>query len=298
MISIIICSISKSFALQVQQNIADTIGVEWEPVIIDNTIVPKSITQVYNEGAAKARYDILCFVHEDILFQTAGWGKKIVAAFEADQTLGLIGVAGCKYKSKSPAGWFTGIPSFDCGNIKHFNRDGVTETLYFNPEPGSLQQQVVVMDGVFLCSPRRVWQQVRFDEALLKGFHLYDIDYSVRLTAAGFTAMVTFEIDMLHITKGNHFDNRWLDYTLRWHRHCSNLLPAMLNANQVNKTVTETTIVKAWLIRLKHEKLSMRNKMRWLLAVKIWLHPAAWINVPLFIVNSLIPKKHVPALGK
>lgn len=297
MISIIICSINKTFAQQVQQNIAATIGVEWEAVIIDNTIAPKSITQVYNEGAAKARYDILCFAHEDILFQTNGWGKKIVQAFNADRQLGLIGVAGCKYKSKSPAGWFTGIKAFDCCNIKHFNRDGVTETLYFNPELDSLQQQVVVMDGVFLCSPRKVWQHIKFDEILLKGFHLYDIDYSVRVTTV-YKALVTYEIDILHITKGNHFDNKWLDYTLRWHKQCSLLLPASLQSEIIKQQAIETTIVKVWLIRLKHEKLSMRNKIRWLLAAKIWLHPASWLNVPLFIINSLIPKKNIPAMGK
>lgn len=297
MISIIICSINKTFAQQVQQNIAATIGVEWEAIVIDNTIAPKSITQVYNEGAAKARYDIVCFAHEDILFQTQNWGNKITDAFAADQNLGLIGVAGCKYKSKTPAGWFTGIKQFDCGNIKHFNRDNITETLYFNPQPGSLQQQVVVVDGVFLCSPKRVWQQIQFDETLLKGFHLYDIDYSVRV-AAKYTAMVTFEIDILHITKGNHFDNRWLNYTLIWHTHKKNQLPVICDDVTMNTQNVESRIVKGWLIRLKHEKLTMRNKIRWLYAVKIWQHPVAWPNIPLFVINSMIPKKHVPALGK
>ena len=63
MISVIICSINKNFAQQVQDNIAATIGVVWEPIIIDNTVSPKSITAVYNLGAAKAQYEILCFVH-------------------------------------------------------------------------------------------------------------------------------------------------------------------------------------------------------------------------------------------
>jgi hypothetical protein len=297
MISIIICSVNKIFARQVQENIAATIGVEWEAIVIDNTIVPKSITAVYNEGAAKAKYDILCFAHEDILFKTQDWGKKIAELFDKDKKLGLIGVAGCKYKSQTPSGWFTGMAEADCCNIKHLNRHGITETLYFNPSDNALSQEVKVADGVFLCSTKKVWQQIPFEEKLLNGFHLYDIDFSFRI-AQQFTAIVTYEIDILHITKGNHFDKRWLDYTLLWHHKMNSQLPVVSADVSINNKEAEKKIVKTWLVRLKHEKLSLRYKLRWLFAVKIWRYPAAWPNVFLFITKRFFSNNNAPSVGQ
>ena len=118
-------------AAQVQQNITDTIGVPWEAIIIDNTISPKGITQVYNKAAAQAKFDILCFVHEDVLFTTQNWGETLINTFKADNRVGLIGVAGSKYKSKLPSGWFSGISAIDCCNIAHLDKDNNQQVMYY-----------------------------------------------------------------------------------------------------------------------------------------------------------------------
>lgn len=289
MISIIICSINKTFAQQVQDNIAATIGVVWEPIIIDNTISPKSITQVYNLGASKAQYDLVCFVHEDVLFQTQNWGKKVVEAFKFDNELGLLGIAGSKYKSKTPSGWYTGFKELDCGNILHLNKAGQNEKLYFNPDPGSITQPVIVMDGVFMCCPKRVWEEVRFDDILLKDFHLYDLDFSIRV-AKKFKVVVTYEIDMVHITKGGHYGNKWLESTLLWNNHFKNQLPLYVPGILLNRQFFEKKILQTWLIRLKHEEISFNNKIKWLYAIKIWAHISAWPYVFLFLLKNSFKK--------
>lgn len=292
MISVIICSINKVFANRVQKNIAETIGVAWESIIIDNTLSPQSITAVYNQGAAKANYDTLCFVHEDVLFQTTGWGLRIASAFNQDERLGLIGVAGSKYKSKTPSGWYTGFTELDCGNITHLNQDGKNEKLYFNPEPGTTAQEVVTVDGVFMCCPKKVWEDVKFDEVVLKDFHLYDLDFSVRV-AEKYKVIVTFEIDIIHITKGAHYGNRWLESTLIWHRYMQKKLPAGTPDYNVYCHKFENKILKTWLIRLKHEQLSLSNKLHWLYQIKIWAHIAAWPFIVLFLFKTNASKKLV-----
>ena len=172
MISVIICSINKIFATQVQVNIAETIGVPFEIIIIDNTINPKSITRVYNQGASTAIFDILCFVHEDVLFTTQNWGSYLVTAFLNDAELGLIGVAGSKYKSKVPSGWFTGIRQYDCCNISHLNTFETSQKVYFNPDYSKKMQSVVVLDGVFLVSTKHVWENIRKKQHFfLKGYN-------------------------------------------------------------------------------------------------------------------------------
>ncbi|MEO6548808.1 MAG: glycosyltransferase [Ferruginibacter sp.] len=290
MISVIICSINKKFAEQVQKNIAQTIGVIWEPIVIDNKISPLGITQVYNAAASKAQYDILCFVHEDILFQTQNWGVTLLNHFKNDVKLGLIGVAGSKYKSKTPSGWFTGCSELDCCNITHLSSDDKQQIINLNPNPGLPAQQVVVLDGVFLCCPKTIWEEVKFNDTLLKDFHLYDLDFSCRI-AENYKVIVTFEINILHIVKGNHYGNSWLEPTLLWHKTMKKKLPAFLPTLDLRIHQFENKILRTWLIRLKHENINLSNRLRWLLYIRIWANISAWPFVFLFLFKNVFTKR-------
>jgi len=289
MISVIICSINKDFAAQVKSNIEETIGVPWEPIIIDNAINSLPITKVYNLGAEKASYDILCFVHEDVLFKTKDWGAKILHYFDSDKQLGLVGVGGSKYKSKTPSGWFCGIKELDCCNITHIDKAGNVEVLFMNPQPEKILQPVVTVDGVFMCCPKDVWLITKFDEVLLTDFHLYDIDFSLRVSEK-YKSIITFEIDILHIVKGNHYGNKWLESTLLWHKHFVERLPSAVQGLVVKKAIFESSIARIWLIRLKHEKLSFVNKLKWLSAIRVWKLPNVWLYIPLFLVKSYLKR--------
>jgi hypothetical protein len=289
MISVIICSIDKVLAQQVQKNIADTIGVVWELIIIENTTSPKSLTQVYNSGAAKAQYDIICFVHEDVLFKTQNWGVILAEYFKSDSGIGLIGIAGSKYKSKTPSGWFSGIPEIECCNITHVDRDGNQQLMYYNPVQGSPTQAVIVLDGVLLCCKRKVWEEVRFDDVLLKDFHLYDLDFSFRV-AEKYKVIVTFEIDLVHLTQGGSFGNKWVEYTLLWHKKMQHKLPACTSDLSSKGRGFENIILKRWLIRLKHEDISFTNQCKWLWNIKIWAHISAWPFVLLFLTKKYFKK--------
>ena len=290
MISVIICSINKVLAQQVQKNIAATIGVVWEFIVIENMVSPKSLTEVYNVGASKAKYDVLLFVHEDVLFQTKNWGQKLLDYFEKDNSLGLIGIAGSKYKSSVPSGWFSGIEALDCCNILHVDSNNQKLPMYFNPLPGSLAQDVVVLDGVLLCCKKNVWQQVKFDEILLKGFHLYDIDFSFRV-AQKFKVIVSFEIDLIHLTEGGSFGDEWVNNTLLWHSKKQFSLPFYTKDLSTQKSKFESAFVRNWLIRLKQEDISFSNKICWLYKSKTWRYITAWPFVVLFLFKRYFKTK-------
>ena len=290
MISVIICSINKGLAQQVQKNIAATIGVVWEFIVIENTVSPKSLTEVYNVGASKAKYDVLLFVHEDVLFQTENWGKKLLDYFEKDNSLGLIGIAGSKYKSSVPSGWFSGIEALDCCNILHVDSNDQKLPMYFNPAPGSPTQDVVVLDGVLLCCKKNVWQQVKFDETLLKGFHLYDIDFSFRV-AQKFKVSVSFEIDLIHLTEGGNFGDEWVNNTLLWHSEKQSSLPFYTKDLSVKKSKFESVFIRNWLIRLKQEDISFSNKITWLYKSNTWRYITAWPFVVLFLFKRYFKTK-------
>ena len=60
----IICSARPERLQAVTRNIEATIGVEYELIAVDNSVEGRGICAVYNEGASRARYPFLCFVHE------------------------------------------------------------------------------------------------------------------------------------------------------------------------------------------------------------------------------------------
>lgn len=285
MISIIICSVNDEFARQVSGNIEKTIGVAYEIIVYNNSRDVKGICQVYNECALKAKYELLCFVHEDVLFQSQDWGKKIMEYFSTDPELGLIGVAGSKYKSKTVSGWYTGIREFDCCNIYHLEGGNEKHRIYFTPDENKNEHDVVTLDGVFICCRRNVWEEVKFNGDILKGFHLYDLDFSLRASRR-YRVMVTFEISLIHIVKGNHYGNAWLRETLLWHKWGSALLPAIVPGDFAGIRNKEGRIRREWLIRLKHEKLHFTNKLKWLSACDIWKDIMAWPFVIKFLFRA------------
>lgn len=251
-------------AEQVKSNIDNTIGVPWEAIIIDNSTSPRGITEVYNEGAKKARFDTVCFVHEDVGFLTQDWGKLVNGYFTNDPSLGIIGVAGSLYKSKTPSGWMTLIDDFDRCNIYHLDSGGNKERLYFDQPPANPLKEVVILDGVFLCSRKSIILKIPFDQGLLKGFHLYDLDISYRISRF-YKVAVSFEIDLVHYTEGGDFGDKWIEDTLRWHDRYKEHFPVFCeNKNEVAVRSVEYRVRRFYLKRLKIEKISFKNKVQWI----------------------------------
>ena len=105
MISVIVCSKSLDQFEILSKNIEQTIGVGYELIRVENPDGALSISAAYNRGASGANYLFLCFVHEDVRFNTVGWGINIVNHFLNDSSIGLIGVAGGIYKKRMVGGW-------------------------------------------------------------------------------------------------------------------------------------------------------------------------------------------------
>ena len=94
MISCIICSRQPDISAELKENIVSTIGCEYELVVVDNSKNEYSIFSAYNEGVRRAKGDILCFMHEDILFYNKGWGFSIISHCKKYSDVGVLGVYG------------------------------------------------------------------------------------------------------------------------------------------------------------------------------------------------------------
>jgi hypothetical protein len=282
MISIIICSINPEFLGQVKENISDTIGLEYELLVWDNREPNIGLCEVYNRMAEQAKYDILCFLHEDIYFETSGWGNLIMSLFHSRNDLGVAGVAGSKYKSATYSGWYTGIKDFDCANINHME-NGTSKRIYLKPDDKDTTfEDVVCVDGVFIASRKAIWDRIRFNEKKLRGFHYYDIDYSLRASAIC-AVTVLYNINIVHITKGGDFGNSWVDTTITFHKDFRQTLPVFLPTIRTD-TSTEQKISKKWLDILKVQKISFRNKMKWISDGYLYLKPGLFYSILKFLL--------------
>nr|MBI1230022.1 hypothetical protein [Cytophagales bacterium] len=254
MISVIICSINAAQLARIRENIMSTIGVEYELLAIDNTRNPRGICAVYNEGARNAKYEHICFVHEDVQFNTSGWGRVLSSIFQ-DLSWGLIGLAGAAHKPKLPSGWGAeGLHDrlVKINLVQHFRNHKPAELQYQNTEKERLAE-VACVDGVFLASTKSILMRIPFDEKLLKGFHGYDLDLSLAI-GKHYKVGVTYEILAEHFSEGT-LNIDWLRSSLLIHQKWANSLPkTVVPITKKEKTICEKRTYRFLLPILKKNK--------------------------------------------
>ncbi|MGI3131441.1 glycosyltransferase [Halopseudomonas pachastrellae] len=286
MISIVICSIDPARLRRVQANIETTVGVPYEVVAIDNRVRSLGLCEAYNEGAQKARFDLICFLHEDVEFLERDWGAALVSHFRNDPKLGLVGLAGSRYKSGQPSGWSNGWGDDICVHIWHGQPGDMVKTY---EKPADLSHEplvrVAALDGVFLCSPKNVWNEIRFSSAL-SGFHFYDVDYSLRV-AQRYHVAVVYDISLLHFSLGS-FSNDWARQALSY----ANKAPVALPYHVLNELTAadyrmrERATVRYWLKLLRKNKLPLLLRWRWLANSGCLRFPGLWWLALKFAVKS------------
>lgn len=207
MISIIVCSRSADISSELKKSISSTIGVDFEIIVIDNSLNTYSIFEAYNLGARQAVSPYLCFIHEDVSFSNSsfGWGGALENKL-SNKKVGVIGVAGADIVTRIPAPWSSyrfakrmnliqgkAIDNGDLIFEKRFLPVGVADS--FLP--------VVLLDGVFLAMRKDIFNEISFNENFT-GFHGYDFDISLQSCVAGYENYVMYEkILLTHYSLGN-----------------------------------------------------------------------------------------------
>jgi hypothetical protein len=258
MLSIIICSRTQAISSDLSENIKNKIGCEYELIVIDNSQNTYSIFEAYNLGIDRSKGNYLCFIHDDILFHTIGWGNVLQRIFNEDQQIGLIGIAGAKSKTKMPSLWWS-CPIEDkiASIIQHIpNRETERWNSGFGKE--SLIE-VVAVDGVFMAM--RKDDRIRFNTKMT-GFHNYDLNLSFECEKLGYKIMVTNEILIEHFSLGT-IKEEWVESSYQLYTLYKNSLPLNLENNNPNKKQEIANAI--WFINecLKFKKYKI--------ALTIWL---------------------------
>lgn len=218
MISIIVSSRQPEQLFRLSENIEQSIGVPFELLSCDNGQGSIGLCKVYNDFAQIAQFDILLFLHEDVLFHTKDWGNILIRIFR-DRNVGLVGVLGADTLTKVPSGWAKQDARFNKGALKQHGE-------IFSQEDHIGLTSVLAIDGVFMATTKVVWNESKFDEISLKGFHGYDFDFSMQV-AQQYQVLVCNEILIEHFSKGS-FNRDWINTTILLNKKWSHQLPKSL----------------------------------------------------------------------
>jgi len=270
MISIIICSRKPDIPKSLKDNISETIGLGYELVVIDNSQNKYSIFQAYNEGVHRAKYPLLCFFHEDIMFHTKGWGKNVKKHFDEDQ-IGLIGIAGAHFVPKAPFSWNTYRISTSVNIIQRISQKNGFNTEHWeklNYMTNSKSVEAVVIDGVWFCVRKSLFNSIKFDEVTFTSFHCYDIDICLQVRKLGFQVRVISDVLLEHFSQGR-FDGKWILETEKLFEKWKSQLPQFAGIEITTDEILERNEMADLIFSLKKEILRIQNTMSFRIGKRI-----------------------------
>lgn len=204
------------------KHINNTIGVKHKVVCYTN-FNEFSLTNLYNRAIKEHNNEnaIIVFLHNDIIIKTKNWGRKLLIKFN-NSNYQIIGVAGTTYLSDSGMWWEDRSKMH--GIVEHTN--GIsTWVSEFAPEHKGVITPVVLIDGVFMAVDCNNIEHM-FDEEF-KGFHLYDLSFTIPNYLDGCNIGVTTDIRILHKSVGM-INQQWEENRIQFVNKYKDELPINL----------------------------------------------------------------------
>ena len=212
-ISIVICGTLSSIPSELEENIKSTIGnSQYELIYFDNSIDSKSIFQIYNTGLSKAIYPYVCFMHQDILFESKNWGDEVCENFNKND-VAILGVIGSKFANPFPLGWWSSLSK--SGIVKERERG----LQVYSTEV----EEVVTVDGLWFVLNRELVPNFQFDSNVFSGFHYYDMDTCLTIREFGYKILVVPSIRIFHNSGGRLDDLFFINAIKCYNKHRKHL---------------------------------------------------------------------------
>jgi GT2 family glycosyltransferase len=131
------------------------------------------VSKALNIGAAAAQYNILCFMHNDVIVHEKNWTSSIEEFINSNSNAGVVGFYGAKTVREDG--------SFRGKSIVHSKRD--------NPSLSKPFETVAVVDGMLMTIKKQVFKEIGgySDEFIV---HFYDKDLSLKAITGNFVNYV------------------------------------------------------------------------------------------------------------
>ncbi|WP_297985036.1 glycosyltransferase [uncultured Chryseobacterium sp.] len=250
MLSIIISSYQAHYFSALEKNIAETIGIPYEIIKIENPGI-MGICEAYNKGAEKSKFEHLLFLHEDVRFDNLNWGNILMDKYFQLQNVGILGLAGDKVKFHLPYGFSSGLIKLGYMFVKHKEGDAKHFLIPQNP------LKVKPMDGVFLAMKKDVWNRLKFDESI-KGYHFYDLDITLR-SSEHYQNYLVHDIDFLHFSTGN-FGTEWVNACIKFNKR-------IYSSYDYVAPKQKRDIRKFWYKKLSGEKINFGTRLQYMISM-------------------------------
>jgi glycosyltransferase involved in cell wall biosynthesis len=261
MISIVVCARKKDISEELRSNILNTIGCEYELIVIDNSQNQYSIYSAYNHGIEQSRGDIICFLHDDVLWHTPQWGDFVQRFFNGKPQAGLLGIAGTRLKTRIPSAWWHAPRHLLAMQlIQHLpHNETRLENTGFEREA---EVEVVAIDGVCMFMRRSCGLKMK---TAATGFHCYDLYLSLACRARGFRIYVTKNLLLEHFSKGT-LNNSWIDTTLKLHQEFRDVLPQAVAEADDPELIKEVEFQNGVIMI----EIMLANRTKFSSIMKIW----------------------------
>lgn len=259
-ISFIIIKYKGDYFENLERNIKQYCDCTFEIIKIDNTQATySSIAKAYNAHIERPRFDLVCFLHEDVLFKDF-WGVNVLELMTEYPEIGLLGLVGAKFKSLQVTSYTNKIEN------RRYIRGKLANYQTINNKPF---EEVVCVDGVFLLTRKSLLSKIMFDEQIITGFHGYDMDFSLQVFNSGHKVVVTEGINLIHFSGGKR-DLVWLQTNQRISHKWRKQLPLASKDLQYSKARVLLLEMKTffWLNELSTAKALLKFPwalMQWLL---------------------------------
>jgi len=201
--------------------IKSTIGV------IDSDIIPIendglfSLSHAFNIGLEKSIHRYVVYMHDDIIFNTANWGRKVLNHFRRNPEYGIIGVAGSNYLTSGC--WWEQRKAM-LGIVNH-SEHGKIWTSRFSEDQGNKLKQAITLDGV-LFAIDKIKLIHKFDESF-NGYHFYDQSIVFPNHLDGVKVGVFTDIRITHMSVG-HTNDMWEENKKQFEEKYKDKLPCKI----------------------------------------------------------------------
>lgn len=209
-------------------HVNNTIGVPHETYVYENQN-QYSLTEVYNKAITEHHADdaIMVFCHNDIIFETKDWGKKLLNHFNKSDYQ-IIGVAGATELNAHGCWWLNEKGQMNLskmiGIVNHQNELRKWESMYSRPHFGV--KSTVIVDGLFIAVDTSNIEH-KFDESY-KGFHYYDISFCFPNYLDGCNIGVITNIRITHKSVGET-NQQWEENRIQFINQYKDELPIEVN---------------------------------------------------------------------